>query len=106
MSTSSNWGLARFMARNGHEPPFPIAVKGRVRWALEALLRAGPHGCTPISDPGPRWSAYIHDLRALGLSIETVNEDHGGPFAGRHARYVLASTVTPDAGPDLGGAHG
>jgi hypothetical protein len=35
----------------------------------------------------------VHKLRKLRLRIETVNESHGGPFAGRHARYVLRSRI-------------
>lgn len=75
--------------------PFPIVVKGRDHWALDRLRRAGCHGCTPVDDPAPRWSAYVFNLRALGLEIETIHERHGGQFAGTHGRYVLHSTVTP-----------
>lgn len=56
-------------------------------------MAAGPKGCTPISNPAPRWAAYIHNLRALGVAIDTIAEKHGGPFAGHHAKYVLASNV-------------
>jgi len=38
---------------------------------LPALQAAGERGCTPIDHPGPRWSGYVHDLRKLGLVIET-----------------------------------
>ncbi len=62
---------------------------GRDAWALAELLRAGKKGCTPINNPAPRWSAYIHNLRKDGLSIETITENHGGQFQGTHARYVL-----------------
>ena len=55
--------------------------------------RAGDTGCTPIDHPGPRWSGYVRKLRKLGLRIDTINERHGGPFAGRHARYVLRSRI-------------
>lgn len=72
-----------------------IVIKGRVRWALEALIRAGSKGCTPIDNPAPRWAAYVHKLRKLGVSVETVHEIHQGPFPGNHARYVLACAVTP-----------
>ena len=51
-------------------------------------------GCTPIDNPGPRWSGYVYKLkRNHGLSIQTINEAHGGPFKGTHGRYVLRSTV-------------
>ncbi|MFC0278616.1 hypothetical protein ACFOHK_06855 [Falsigemmobacter intermedius] len=69
--------------------PFTIAVEGRELWALEQLISAGPKGCTPITRPAPRWSAYVHKLRKLHVPIETRYEQHGGPFAGNHARYIL-----------------
>ena len=73
-----------------------IIVSGREAWALRALVAAGERGCTPIDTPGPRWSAYIHDLRRLGIVIETIRERHGGKFPGQHARYVLRSRVIID----------
>lgn len=72
---------------------FRIVVAGRNRWALENLRRAGPEGCTPINNPAPRWSAYVWNLRELGVEIETITEPHGGDFAGHHARYVLRCHV-------------
>ncbi|GLS29295.1 hypothetical protein SAMN04488498_11398 [Mesorhizobium albiziae] len=69
-------------------------VVGRDAWALLNLLRSGENGCTPIDTPGPRWSHYVFKLRRAGFIIETIDESHGGPFAGSHARYVLRSTVT------------
>ena len=69
-------------------------ANGRTAWALLELSKAGSKGCTPICTPGPRWSAYVHKLKKKhGLSISTVNEKHGGPFSGTHARYVLNSHV-------------
>jgi hypothetical protein len=81
-------------ARIGGDDGPVVIVRGREAWALLALMAAGERGCTPIDHPGPRWSAYVHDLRKLGLEIETVRERHGEPFAGEHARYVLRSPVT------------
>lgn len=75
--------------------PFSIEAKGRDAWALERLCAAGSNGCTPITEPAPRWSAYVHNLRALKVPIETLQEPHGGEFSGTHARYVLRATVTP-----------
>lgn len=75
---------------------FRIVVKGRDRWALEQLRRAGARGCTPIDNPAPRWSAYVFNLRELGVEIETLHEPHDGDFAGHHGRYVLRSSVSPD----------
>jgi hypothetical protein len=73
---------------------FQLTLRGRLRWALDRLRDAGPAGCTPITEPaGPRWAAYIHGLRILGVEIETCHEPHGGDFPGTHARYVLRSTV-------------
>lgn len=71
----------------------PMTVIGHDAWALRNLINAGAAGCTPIEHPGPRWSHYVFKLRGFGFLIETVNENHGGPFAGTHARYVLRSEV-------------
>ena len=73
-----------------------LQLLGRASWALNELIKAGKKGCTPINQPAPRWSAYVHVLRhEYGLIIETIYEPHGGPFPGTHARYVLKSNVTP-----------
>lgn len=73
--------------------PFTIEARGRDAWALDRLREAGPKGCTPIDQPAPRWSAYVFNLRGLGVPIETQFEPHGGEFSGTHARYVLRATV-------------
>ena len=73
--------------------PVRITVRGREAWALVQLHIAGEDGCTPIANPAPRWSAYVHDLRARGMDIETVHERHGGAFPGNHGRYVLRSRI-------------
>lgn len=71
-----------------------ITLTGRNAWALTELIRAGKKGCTPIDHPGPRWSAYVFNLKhEYGLAIETINEPHGKPFPGTHARYVLQTPV-------------
>ena len=93
MTRAETWGAVPYTVANSADAPFAILAKGRTRWALEALMAAGPRGCTPITTPGPRWSAYVHRLREMGVSIETVTEGHGGAFAGHHARYVLRSRV-------------
>jgi hypothetical protein len=73
---------------------FQLTLRGRQRWALDRLRDAGPKGCTPIMEPaGPRWAAYVHDLREMGVEIETCHEPHGGDFPGTHARYVLRAHV-------------
>ncbi|MFT6662517.1 MAG: hypothetical protein ACJA0K_002524 [Maricaulis maris] len=82
-----------------------FGLSGRDAWALSRLISAGAKGVTPITEPGPRWSGYVHNLRRTGLSIETRPERHGGPFPGTHARYVLHDDVRR-ADPDGGGANG
>ncbi len=71
----------------------PLVLVGRNAWALSELVKAGPDGCTPFDNPGPRWSGYIHNLRRFGLHIVTHDEHHTGPYAGTHARYVLHDRV-------------
>tara|TARA_R110002049_G_scaffold54908_2_gene152600 strand:- start:4944 stop:5234 length:291 start_codon:yes stop_codon:yes gene_type:complete len=85
-------GGATFLVNPDQPDAFTISVAGRNLWALECLRDNGETGCTPIDHPAPRWSAYVHRLREMGLVIETMTETHGGPFPGHHARYVLHST--------------
>lgn len=69
-------------------------VTGRYAWTLQHLVNSGKRGVTPIERPAPRWSHYVHILRKEhGFDIETVEEKHGGEFAGMHGRYVLRETV-------------
>lgn len=77
-----------------------LTVTGRNLWALKQLIEAGPNGCTPITHIGPRWSAYVFNLRELGVQIETLHERHDGPYSGTHARYILQSRVTCVQGGD------
>lgn len=70
-----------------------VIVSGRDAWALQQLVNAGPKGCTPIDNPGPRWSGYVFNLRQIGIDIETVHEPHKGQFPGTHARYILHTPV-------------
>ena len=72
----------------------PFTIVGRDAWALERLIDAGDVGCTPISQPAPRWSHYIWKIRTkYGIAVETIDEAHGGRFAGTHARYIIRSEV-------------
>jgi hypothetical protein len=73
----------------------PLKAKGRYASTLVALVRAGEKGIRPAIDyPMPRWSHYVFWLRSpYGVVIETINEKHGGPNAGTHARYVLHSDM-------------
>lgn len=96
MASEKPCPVRAFTIRSEAADPHVIIVKGRDRWALEALITAGPKGCTPIDNPAPRWAAYVHNLRGLGVAIETITEKHRGPFAGTHARYVLACNVSPE----------
>ena len=98
MTMKDNWAARAFTVRNDGADPVIITVKGRNRWTLEALIQAGPVGITPITDPAPRVSAYVFNLRRLGVPIETITETHEGAFAGHHARYVLRASVTPQGG--------
>jgi hypothetical protein len=75
------------------EPQRTFELQGRVGWALFHLDKAGSEGITPIKRPAPRWSAYVHDLRKLGIQIETAMEPHEGAYSGHHARYRLACQV-------------
>lgn len=84
--------VVRIRPHNGD--PFTIHVKGRDDWALRKLAKAGQSGVTPRDEPtGPRWSAYVHNLRGLGVPIETRHEPHGGEFPGTHGRYILNATI-------------
>jgi len=93
--TIIHWGKATYTIQNEGSEPFEITVSGRDRWALEMLMCLGQTGCTPITKPAPRWSAYVYNLRKMGVGIVTITEPHDGPFKGTHARYVLQSIVTP-----------
>ena len=82
----------------GADGPQSAVLTGRLLWTLQQLVRAGARGVTPIERPAPRWSHYVHQLRALGLYIETIREEHGGDFPGHHGRYVLRSPVAIKGG--------
>ena len=75
----------------------PIVLVGREAWALAELAKAGSRGVTPLDNPAPRWSAYIHTLRhEHGFPIHTEYEQHFGPYAGNHARYRILCSVEID----------
>lgn len=86
--------MGRYLIETGGGA-FKIDVNGRDEWALLALNAVGKKGCTPIETPGPRWSGYVHNLRKMGVDIETRMERHKGPYPGHHARYILHSKVMP-----------
>lgn len=87
-----------YLVTPGGGEPIAVYATGREAWALERLGAAGQGGCTPITEPAPRWSSYVHKLRARGLPIETIREPHGGAFPGQHGRYVLHAKVQKGAG--------
>ena len=89
-------GLYHIIPEGGE--PFDLYAKGREAWALDRLRAAGPKGCTPITEPAPRWSAYVHKLRERGVPIETIYEPHGGEFSGTHGRYILRADVRKGGG--------
>lgn len=68
-------------------------IRGRDAWALSELIAGGLVGITPIERPAPRWSHYCWKLRRAGIHIDTIDEKHGGAFAGTHARYLLRSSL-------------
>jgi len=79
-----------------------IAPVGRDAWMLDRLIAAGGGGCTSLENPAPRVSHYIFKLRTrFGLNIETITEQHDGPYAGNHARYVLRSHVVASGGQPI-----
>ena len=98
MPKSNQWGAARFTLTKPCGAVDEITVSGRNRWALECRTAEGSKGCTPNDTPDPRWSAYMFNLRDVGVDIETVHEPHEGPFQGMHARYVLRSRVVKACG--------
>lgn len=95
---SRNAGGTVYVVTPSAGEAFRIVVNGRTQWALDRLRAAGATGCTPIVTPGPRWAAYVHKLRRMGVEIETLHEPHDGEFPGTHARYVLRAVVTPQGG--------
>lgn len=98
ISPSERQSHAAFTIHPSNGQPFTLSVKGRLRWTLERLITAGAVGCTPIDQPAPRWSGYVHHLRKLGVEIETLTEKHDGPYPGHHGRYVLRCWATQEGG--------
>lgn len=80
-----------------------LVVSGRAAQTLDLLMRRGAKGVVAFDFPGGpafRLAAYVHSLRALGLTIETKRDAHAG---GTHGRYVLHSKVTDSVTPEKGG---
>lgn len=70
-----------------------VMIRGRAAWALVQLIDAGAAGCSYIDSPAPHWPGYIHQLRNIGVVIDSIREAHRGPFPGHHCRYYLISPV-------------
>lgn len=85
-----NGAVVKVVARIGDAER---TFKGRVAWCLHRLATAGEHGVTPIEYPAPRWSDYVFKLRKSGVTVETIDEKHGGAYAGLHAKYVLRTPL-------------
>ena len=94
---------ARLTARKGD--PFPngnltVEVEGRIAWAIEVLSNAGRQGVSRMEHASTSLPVYVHKLRhSYGLAIRTVMEQHGGTYAGPHARYFLKTPLTVTALP-------
>lgn len=73
------------------DQPRTFELDGRLGWTMAQLAFAGPKGVATVERPAPRWSAYVHELRKLGIAIETEMEPHEGTYSGHHARYRLGS---------------
>ncbi len=70
-------------------------VRGQTARTLQALVQAGPVGCTAheVSSWALRFAAYAHDLRHKhDLAIETLREEHPGGWHGRH-RLLTPVTI-------------
>jgi len=71
-----------------------VTLVGRDAWAMGELIHAGAVGNTSLENPAPRLSGYIHKLRhRYGINIASLEEEHDGPYSGRHARYLLQQRV-------------
>ena len=68
-------------------------INGRDAETLVRLVEKGPQGLRAYDFPGGppfRLSAYVFDLRTLGLSIITDREPHA---TGTHGVYTLTTPV-------------
>jgi len=72
-----------------------ITVTGRDAQTLALLIQSGPTGFTSGEASPLRWarrtSAYVHDLRGVGIPIATQRETT--PDGASVARYALAGPV-------------
>lgn len=85
-------------------PSHSLTLKGRQAWLMVALDAAGKRGISKADTPAIAMQDYVFKVRSKadhnGLKIRTEWHEHGGPYKGRHARYVLDTpvTITPLSG--------
>ena len=86
--------MAQYAGFHIDQKPFPIRVKdgGRVEWALDQLIKAGPRGLVRSNPLAPRWAAYVHLLRLKGVTIHTTRE-YCDVLGGKIACYSLGCDV-------------
>ena len=65
---------------------FAIQVTGREAWAFDRLREAGARGCTPRTEPAPRWSAYVFNLRGLAPARRSLDQLRG--IEGQRVRHA------------------
>ena len=85
-------------------PSHSLTLKGRQAWLMVALDAAGKRGISKADTPAIAMQDYVHKVRNKagrnGLLIRSEWHEHGGPYKGRHCRYVLDTpvTITPLSG--------
>lgn len=85
-------GYPKVLARVENGPV--IRCTGREGMTLLTLIERGSKGVSGVDFPGGpafRLGAYVFDLRAMGIGIETQQEEHNVGF---HGRYRLVTPVT------------
>lgn len=95
MALRNTLGHAQFTIKYDCAEFRTVLLSGYNRWALETLIAAGGKGCIPLELPAPRWSAYIHNLRRVGVPIATFAEPCSHSEKRKRCRYVLAASVEP-----------
>jgi hypothetical protein len=71
-----------------------LYIDDREAWCLAELIVNGDRGVTPIERPAPQWSDDVSRFRKRGLPVQTIEEAHGRPYRGHHARYRLDVQMT------------
>ena len=95
-NTPKKWGPAPYQFTDHTGETRVVTIKGRVRWAVEELRKAGAEGRTGREALGPRWAAYIHTAKHVhGIPIRSEWEKHEGEHPGKHKRWFLACDIRP-----------